>query len=365
MSENTPVGIGVVGAGVISDEYLTTLTAAPDVSVRFVADLDPARAQAQAEKHGVPGWGSYAELLADPSVQVVVNLTVPQVHAEVSSAALRAGRHVWSEKPLATTLGDAQALVALADEQGLRLGCAPDTFLGPGPQAALAELAAGRIGTVRTGFASAQYRGPDFWHPSPEFLFAAGAGPVLDVGPYFLTTMVLVFGPVARVTARGVITRPRRTVATGPKAGTEFDVEVPTHVTALYEFAGGGLVNAVLSVDSAIERMAMEVAGTEGAMSMPSVGAFDGAGEAFDLAANASPIPPGTTGGPARGTGVVDLVRSIVAGQPHRADGRLALHVLEALLATEESIRTGESVTIASTTTVPALLPEGWRTSPE
>lgn len=362
-SSVTPLGVGIVGAGVISDEYLKTLTAAIDVDVRFVADLDTERARQKAALFDVPGSGTYEELLADPSVQLVVNLTVPAAHAAVTAAALESGRHVWSEKPLATSLADAQRLVSLAERAGLRLGCAPDTVLGRGTQAALEEVAAGRIGRPMTGFASTQYRGPDFWHPSPEFLFAEGAGPVLDVGPYAVTTLVLVFGAVRQVTARGVITRPRRRIASGPKAGQEFDVSVPTHVVAIYEFVGGGVVDAVFSVDSAIERSTTEIAGTEGAMVLPAVSDFEAEGVAFDLAANATSISAGSAGGTARGAGVVDLIRSLRAGQPHRADGQLALHVLETLLATEQSVQSGATVPVHSHVVVPALLPSGWSTT--
>lgn len=360
MRDSTPLGVGVVGAGVISEEYLTTLAAAADVDVRFVADLDPARAEAQAVRHGVPASGSLEGLLADPRVELVVNLTVPAVHAEVTTAALRSGRHVWSEKPLAASLADARELVALAEERGLRLGCAPDTVLGPGMQTALTQIRSGRIGVPRTGFASCQSRGPDFWHPSPEFLFAPGAGPVLDYGPYYLTALVLIFGSVAEVTARGVTTRSRRTIGAGPRAGTEFDVGVPTHVTALYEFADGAVVDAVFSVDSAVRRTALEIAGTEGALVLPDPGAFEGDTVALALDAAPTPIPAGRTGGLARGTGVVEMVRALRAGDPHRADARLALHVLEVLLATEEAVRTRRTVPVRSSAPSTPLLPDGW-----
>jgi predicted dehydrogenase len=360
MNDSEPRGVGVIGAGVISEEYLATLAAAAEVDVRFVADLDPARAAAQAAKHGVPASGTYDELLADRTVELVVNLTVPAVHAEVTSAALSAGRHVWSEKPLAASLDDAQALVALADEHGLRLGCAPDTFLGTGFQTALAEIRSGRIGTPRTGFASCQSRGPDFWHPSPEFLFAPGGGPVLDYGPYYVTALTLIFGSVAEVTARGLITRPQRTIGAGPRAGERFDVGVPTHVTALYEFTDGALVDAVFSVDSAVRRSALEVAGTEGTLVLPDPGRFDGDTVALSLDATESEVPAGGTGGRARGAGVIEMVRALHVGEPHRADARRALHVLEVLLATEEAVRTRQTVQVRSRAPQTALLADGW-----
>jgi predicted dehydrogenase len=363
MEQSRPLGVGVVGAGVIASEYLPTLTSAPDVTVRFVADSRPDRAEARAREFGVPAWGTYEELLADPTVDLVVNLTVPQAHHPVTRAALKAGKHVWSEKPLATTAADARDLVDLATRLDLRLGCAPDTFLGPGLQTGLDAIRQGRIGTPRTAFASFQYYGPDFWHPEPEFLFGPGAGPVLDVGPYHLTALVQIFGPLARVTARGVTSRPRRTVETGPRAGTEFDVSVPTHVTALYEFAGGGLADVILSFDSPVLRMALEVAGTAGGLRLTDPNMFAGDSELLAPDGTAEPLPGVGPGGSGRGSGVVDIARSIRAGEPHRASGHLALHVLDGLLATEESVRTGRTVTLTSTVEPAPLLPAGWSTA--
>lgn len=360
MHERSAMGVGVVGAGVISDEYLATLTTAPDTGVRFVADRDPARARERALKFGVPVWGTYSDLLSDLSVDLVVNLTVPQVHAEVSAEALRSGRHVWSEKPLAITLEDAHTLTALADQMGLRLGCAPDTFLGAGLQAALATLRSGAVGEPRSAFACFQYAGPDFWHPAPGFLFARGGGPVLDVGPYHLTALVQVFGPVERVTARGLVSRPVRTVVTGPRAGEQIAVEVPSHVTALYEFAHGGLADVVLSFDTPIKRMALEVSGTDGALALPDPNHFDGTSELYDIAGDLTARIPPATGGAARGTGVVDMVRSIRSGEAHRADAVLATHVLETLLATESAVRSGQTTHITSRVSPARLLPDGW-----
>lgn len=362
---SAPTGIGVVGAGVISEQYLAVLTADPDVRVQFVADRNRDKAQARAEQFGVPAWGTYDELLADPTVALVVNLTVPQAHSEVSLAALQSGRHVWSEKPLATSIDDARDLVRTAAEQGLLLGCAPDTFLGAGLQTGLDAVSEGRIGRPRTAFCAYQYGGPDLWHPAPEFLFAEGGGPVLDVGPYHVTALVQVFGPVARVTARGVITRPRRTVQSGPRAGTEFDVEVPTHVAALYEFADGSVADAVFSFDTPVPRMALEIAGTSAGLRMVDPNGFDGTTYLVAPDGTETPLDPVDAGGSGRGTGVVDMVRSLRDGTRPRATGALALHVLEALLATESSARTGGTVEVRSRVDAAELLPVGWRAGAE
>ncbi|NTW41366.1 MAG: Gfo/Idh/MocA family oxidoreductase [Cellulomonadaceae bacterium] len=356
----SPMGVGIIGAGNIIEQYLVTLTAAPDVEVRFIADLDAERARAKAEQFDVPGWGTPDDLLADPSVELVVNLTVPQAHAEVSLAALESGRHVWSEKPLATTIADARDLAATASRLGLRLGCAPDTFLGTGLQTGLTAIREGQIGTPRHAVAFFQYYGPDQWHPSPEFFFGAGAGPVLDVGPYHVTALVQVFGPVARVTARGVVTRPRRTVAVGPKAGTEFDVTVPSHVTALYEFADGSVADAIFSFDSPVPRVLLEVSGTKGALRMTDPNNFDGTNGLLALDGTEEELDALAYGGSGRGSGVIDIVRSLRDGTPHRASAELALHVLDALLATERSVLTGTTVTVESRVDAADLLPSGW-----
>jgi predicted dehydrogenase len=197
-------GVGIVGVGVISAEYVRTLQSAPDLEVRFLAARQPSRARARAEELGVPAFGTYDELLRDASIEVVVNLTVPQVHAEITEQALDSGRHVYSEKPLALAGGDGRRLVDLAASRGLRLGCAPDTFLGAGLQTALRTIRSGEIGTPRSAFANFQYGGPNLWHPNPEFLFQPGGGPLFDIGPYHLTALVQVFGAVARVSAQAI-----------------------------------------------------------------------------------------------------------------------------------------------------------------
>ncbi|MEG3615366.1 Gfo/Idh/MocA family oxidoreductase [Isoptericola haloaureus] len=350
-------GVGVVGAGVISEQYLQTLSGAPGVDVRFVADRDPERARARAQEFDVPAWGTYDDLLADSTVDLVVNLTVPQAHAEVSVAALESGRHVWSEKPLATTLEDARAVLSAAETADRRVGVAPDTFLGTGLQTGLAAIRDGRVGRPRSASCAFQYGGPDIWHPSPEFLFAEGGGPVLDVGPYHVTALVQVFGPVRRVTARGVTTRRRRRVETGPRAGTEFDVEVPTHVTALYEFADGSVADAVFSFDAPVQRMVLEVAGTEGGVRLVDPNQFTGTTSLVAFDGSEEPLEPRGAAVDGRGAGVVDIARSLHDGTPHRASGELALHVLEVLLATERSVADGSSVEITSTVAAADLLP--------
>lgn len=353
-------GIGVIGAGTISDTYLKNLTAFGDTRVVFVADLLPDRAAAQAERFGVPGSGTVDRLLTCEDVEIVVNLTIPAAHAEVAAAALRAGKHVWQEKPLAVDLTEAGRLLDLAREKGLRIACAPDTVLGPGIQSALRVIRSGSIGAPITGSARFQSSGPDRWHPSPEFLFQAGGGPLFDIGPYYLTTLAHVFGPAKRVTATGVRAHERRVVQAGPRAGTVFDVTEPTTVNALIEFRNGSSSQFSVSFDSGVSSASIEVTGNAGTVAFPDPNQFDGATRLHPVPVtepttiNVDPYPAG------RGIGVVDLVRSIRTAVPERAGGRIAYHTLEVMTAIDRAARAGEPVVIDSVFDEVPLLPEDW-----
>ena len=233
MSGGGPVGVGVVGAGTISEQYLANMATFPDLDVRFVADLRPELARRQADRFGVAGSGTLAQALAHDGVELVVNLTVPAAHADVASAALAAGKHVWNEKPIAADLASGEALVAQAEAAGRLLGTAPDTFLGPGLQTVRRMIEAGAIGTPLTASVVMQYAGPHQWHPNPDFLYQPGAGPLFDMGPYYLTALSQTFGAVTRVAARGASAGPTRVIGDGPRAGEEIPVAVPTYVAAL------------------------------------------------------------------------------------------------------------------------------------
>lgn len=360
------VGVGVVGAGVISTQYLQNLTRFPDLDVRFVADLDTARAKERAEEFGVSAHGDPDALLADDRIDVVVNLTVPSAHVEVGLAALRAGKHVWNEKPVATDREGARRLLDAAAAAGLRVASAPDTVLGPGIQTARRLIDEGEIGTPLHALALMQQPGPDQWHPNPEFLFDDGGGPLLDVGPYYVTTLVALLGPITRVTATTSRSRDTRVVGAGPRAGREFPVRVPTYVVALYEFAGGRSAQATFSFESPMWRTLFEVTGTDATLVVPDPNRFDGNpalvtdvmvpawGERVRREARVPDNPP------TRGTGVLELARAIAAGEPERASGALAAHVLDAMLATIESGERGAAVDVTSTVTVPPALPASW-----
>jgi len=357
-----PVGIGVIGAGVISDQYLGNLTTFPDLAVRFVADLDVPRAEAQAARFGVPGSGSVEELLADDGVEIVVNLTIPAAHADVAHQALDAGKHVWNEKPLTTDRESATELLAHADRAGLRVACAPDTVLGAGIQTALRAIREGVIGAPLTATTMFLSPGPESWHPNPAFLFARGGGPLLDMGPYYLTTLVSAFGSVDAVAASGSVSTPTRTIGSGPNAGTEFPVEVPTHVGALLRFAeGGASAQSTFSFQSALVRQGfVEIGGTEGVLVLPDPNRFEGATTLWRRGAEAPETldAVGPTSG--RGLGVLDLARAIRTGGAERASGALAAHVLDVMLSIAEATETDRFVPVASRAPRPEPLPADW-----
>lgn len=364
------VGIGVIGVGVISDTYLTNLASFPDVEVLIVGDLDVERARVQAEKYSIAQHGTADDVLAHPGVDLVVNLTIPAAHIDVSRRAIAAGKHVWSEKPLGLDREGAAQLLQEADAAGLRVGSSPDTLLGPGFQAARRAIEDGRIGRPLFAQTVFQTQGPDLWHPNPGFLFAEGAGPLLDMGPYYFSALVSVLGAVDRVAAVGAKAREEREIHTGPNAGATFPVEVPSTMQVIAAFDSGAQSQSLLSFDSALERHGvLEIHGTEGTIVIPDPNQFAGRiavvaplgvlrdGMSFEqtwVEIEHDDVEVG------RGLGVLDMVRAIAAGRPHVASGELGFHVLDVLLSAAQSAATGEMVKVASTVAPVPLLPEGF-----
>lgn len=357
-----PVGVGLIGAGNISDTYLENLNSFPDIEVLIVGDLLTDRAAAQAQKHGIPASGSTADVLAHPGVELVVNLTVPAVHVEISSQAIAAGKHVWSEKPIGIDRENARALIGQADAAGLRLGVAPDTVLGPGIQSAKRAIERGDIGRPLFAQTSMQYQGPEVFHPNPGFLFAHGAGPLFDMGPYYFTTLVSILGPVAAVAALGLKASEEREILVGPDAGVRFPVEVPSTINVLASFEGGAQSQTLLSFDSPLRRQGIvEISGTEGTMVLPDPNKFSGRTaitRAFDHRGS-DPAHAAVAEQPwtevreegvvvGRGLGALDMARAIRTGQPHRATGELGYHVLDTMVAAQESAARGEFVAVDS-----------------
>ena len=356
-----PSGVAIIGAGNISKQYLAHLTTFPDVKVLVVADLDEEVAAARAAEYGIAVSGGVAAALEHPGVEIVVNLTIPAAHVEVALAAVRAGKHVWNEKPFSLDRESGLGLLQEAAAARVRLGCAPDTFLGAGLQTARRLIDAGAIGVPQTALTMFASPGPESWHPNPAFLFQAGAGPLFDMAPYYLTALVQTFGPITKVAAVGNTAFPTRSVGSGPKQGEAFDVEVPTHVSAIVMFASGASSHSVFSFESPRTRMGfVEITGTEGTISLPDPNNFDGdirlckrgEDEWTSIAAEGSDH--------GRGIGVLDMARSIRAGIPHRAPGELGYHVLDAMVSISESVESGEFVAVNSTAPASAPLPADW-----
>lgn len=352
------VGVGVIGAGMISTYYLDNLTQFPDLSVVAIADLDRSRARAQADKYGLYAL-TVEELLESSEIEIVANLTTPAAHFDVSMQILASGKHVWSEKPLATNRHDARIMLDEADRRGLRVACAPDTILGSPLQVAQRAVAAGTIGELKSAVAIMQSPGPERVHPAPAFFYAEGAGPLLDMGPYYVTALVQTMGPVRRVRSTSSTARPARRVVVGAAAGSEFAVQVPTQYLALLDFASGATAALIASFDSGVRRDLLELQGTAATLDIPNPSRFEGVcrtvsihEETFDL--------PSTRSNWGRGVGVLDLARSLRDGLPERASGSLAYHVLDVLVGLQEAAHSEEAVTIASTVAALVPLDEKW-----
>ncbi|MET7652732.1 MULTISPECIES: Gfo/Idh/MocA family oxidoreductase [unclassified Streptomyces] len=352
-----PLRIGMVGAGRISGAYLDTLTRLDGVRLTAVTDLDLERAKAAAAL--APGEvavaASITDLVGRQDVDVLLNLTIPAAHAEVALLALSAGKHVYGEKPLAATREEARDVLAAAQADGLRVACAPDTVLGTGLQTARQAVDDGLIGRPIAATACMTTPGHELWHPDPEFYYQPGGGPLLDMGPYYLSALVHLLGPVVRVT--GATSRPRaqRRIGSGPRAGQLFPVEIPTHVTGVLEHADGALTTLLMSFDIQAARLpSIEVHGTGGSLSVPDPNGFGGNVELHRGGDwEVLPVSAGHRFG-GRGIGLADLADALGAGRPHRASGDLAAHVLDVMLTLLDAARAGTSLPVASTCERPA-----------
>ncbi|OUM94375.1 MAG: oxidoreductase [Thermobacillus sp. ZCTH02-B1] len=359
------VKAGIIGTGNISGVYFRNGGRFESLEIVACADIDVGRAIAKGAEHGVRGC-TVEELLANPEIEMVINLTVPKAHAPVNLQALEAGKHVYVEKPLAVTLEEAREVMELAARKGLFVGCAPDTFLGGGIQTCIKLIEEGAIGTPVGATAFMMSGGHESWHPSPEFYYQPGGGPMFDMGPYYLTALVAMLGPIRRVTGSARISFPERTITSQPKAGTVIPVEVPTHVAGVIDFEAGPVATIITSFDvpggSTVPRI--EVYGSEGTLVVPDPNTFGGpvrlrragSGEWVEV-----PLTHGHTDN-ARGIGAADMAKAIRTGRPYRASGELAYHVLEAMhgfhIASEEDRHYRLSSTCAKPRPLPAGLPE-------
>ncbi|WP_131922365.1 Gfo/Idh/MocA family oxidoreductase [Curtobacterium sp. PhB138] len=359
---NEPVlRVGVVGVGVISQQYFEHFPSLPGLSLVAVADLDVDRAQAVGAAQGVRGT-SVDELLAADDVDVVLNLTIPAAHADVATRALAAGKHVYGEKPLAMSTAEAEPVLEAARAAGLRVGSAPDTVLGTGIQTARAALDDGLIGTPVGAAVAWSAPGHELWHPAPAFYYQPGGGPLLDMGPYYLTSLVTFFGSVVRVSGSATRSTRERTVATGPNAGTSIPVDIDTHVVAILEHENGVVSTVTVSFEVWATRAPLfEVYGTAGTLGVPDPNRFSdpvSIATADDREWRELPVSAGYTDA-GRGYGLADLAHAITTDRPHRASGDLAFHVLEVMEAVSAAARDHTVVDVRSRVDRPATVPAG------
>lgn len=355
--------IGILGCGNIFGRYAEGLRGLPGIDVVRVADIDPARAKQAATEYDIPAYGDGGDLFADRKVDVVVNLTPPARHAETSIAALEAGKHVYTEKPFATRIADARAMLDASARHGLLLGSAPDTFLGSAVQTARWAVDRGLIGDPIGAVAFVRHSKAETWHPDPRFLFQEGGGPVLDLGPYYIAALVTCLGPVRTVVSASRVGAPTRTVTSPGRVVDEITVEVPTHASAVLTFESGAVGTTLMSFDIwDTDLPRIEIYGTAGTLSLPNANQFDGdvrLKRHTDLDwAVVDPVlgvfgAPGSREQLRRGLGVADLVDAL-DGRPHRANADLAFHTLDVLTAIESAGSGSGAITLTSTCPRPA-----------
>ena len=355
------VGVGVIGCGVISKAYMTAMQRFANIELKAVADMRSGPAEARGKEFGVPAM-RVDQMLKRDDVEIVVNLTVPLAHTDVSLAVLNAGKHVHSEKPIGVNMIEARKVMDLAAQKNLRVGCAPDTFLGGGHQTARKLIDDGAIGVPVAGTAVFGCPGHERWHPAPGFYYLRGGGPMLDMGPYYITNLIQLLGPIASV--MGAATRPRqeRIVGNGPLNGSAIPVEVSTHVAGVLEFVSGAVVSILMSFDTPKHKHTpIEIYGTAGSLLVPDPNRFGGEVMLAKTGGDweAQPLTHGNADGEFRSIGVADMAAGLLSGRPHRASGALALHALEAMEAFQISSDEGRRVRLETTVERPAMIPAG------
>jgi predicted dehydrogenase len=352
---------GIIGCGTISASYFKGLQPFGIVEIAACADLELSRAQARAVEFCVPKACSVEELLRDPDLTIVINLTIPKAHAEINLAAIHAGKHVYCEKPLATTRDDGRKILEVAKSKHVRVGCAPDTFLGGGIQTCRKLIDDSAIGAPVAATAFMANHGPESWHPNPDFYYRPGGGPMHDMGPYYLTALVSLLGPIKSVAASTRISFPERLITSQPLSGTKVTVEVPTHYSGVIDFASGAVGTIVMSFDVWGHHLPrVEIHGTEGSLSVPDPNRFDGPVRLRKARESEwIEVPLTHSAEVGRGIGVADLAYSIVSGRPHRANSDLAYHVLDAMCSFDEAGKSRRSLDLASTCARPDALPLG------
>lgn len=361
MATVKPVRVGLIGAGNIAPAYFRGAAEFEILDVVAIADINMKAAEARAEEFGVEAVTVEA-LLDNPDVEIIVNLTVPKVHAEVNMRILEAGKHAYCEKPFAVERADGQKVLAMAAEKNLRVGCAPDTFLGGGIQTCRKLIDDGWIGRPVAASAFMMGHGPENWHPNPDFFYKVGGGPMFDMGPYYLTALVNLMGPVKRVTGSAQISFSQRVIGNRKQRyGETIDVEIPTHVTGTLDFESGAVGTLIMSFDVwGTQAPRIEIYGSEGTLSVPDPNTFRG--PVYLRQAGSKEfveVPLTHSAEVGRSIGVADMAYAIRSGRPHRASGELAYHVLDLMHSFGDASSSEKHVHPESTCTQPAALPLG------
>ncbi|MVA20927.1 gfo/Idh/MocA family oxidoreductase [Agrobacterium vitis] len=363
------LNVGIIGCGNISSAYFTLAPLFKGITVVACADINMNAAELRAEEFGVKAQ-TVDELLANPDVDVVVNLTIPAVHYTVSKQILEAGKHVYSEKPLVLSLEEGESLRQIAKDKGLSVGCAPDTFLGGAHQLARKHIDEGGIGRVTSGTCHVMGPGMEMWHPNPDFFFLPGGGPILDLGPYYIANLINLIGPVKRVGALTSMASETRTITSEPRNGEVIPVKTPTNIHTLLEFVNGATITLSASWDVWCHRHAnMELYGTEGSLFVPDPNFFGGVVEATGRNKEVKPLeewdhPFGINNqesaqGPRanyRTAGLADMALAIIEGRDARCSLDRVLHGVDVMTAILKSGETGEFVSLSTTCTQPAAL---------
>ena len=353
-----PLKVGIIGCGAIIAQYLTNFRRLDQIELVAVADLDPVRAQAVADDYDGVRAVSVDELLAADDVDLVLNLTIPAAHADVALKAIAAGKSVYGEKPLAATTAEAQQVLAAAREAGVVVGCAPDTVLGTGIQTARKAIDDGLIGAPISATATMVTPGHERWHPNPDFYYQPGGGPLLDMGPYYVSALVTLLGPVVSVIGAASHTRNERTIGSGPRAGETVPVNIDSHVTGVLVHASGALSTLFMSFDAVKSKSPnIEIHGERGSLVVPDPNHFDGDVQLFALGAEDWQTLPVSAGyvDSGRGFGIADLAATPPGSEP-RAGGQLAYHALEVMESVLASAKSGSAVQIQSTAARPAAV---------
>ena len=372
--------IGVIGCGNISPAYFRGCKPYEFMEIAACSDIDMAKAKARAEEFKAPKVCTVDEILRDPEIKAILNLTVPNAHAEVNLAAINAGKHVYTEKPFAVKREDGLKALEAAKKKNLRIGGAPDTFMGGGIQTCRKLIDDGWIGEPVAATAFMVNHGHEHWHPAPEFYYKTGGGPMFDMGPYYITALVNLIGAVKRVAGSTRKTFPERTITSQPLSGAKVKVETATHLAGTMDFANGAIGTIITSFDCWEHNLPIiEIYGTQGSLSVPDPNTFRGTVKVrrndlhvgFDGAAHETrhgeqasasgwiEINLTHNAEVSRGIGLADMVRGIMTGRPHRASGELAYHVLDVMSAFDESSQGGRHIEIKSRCERPPALPTG------